>query len=305
MYGPGIYFKTNAQGFRNNEDFEVEAPNDKLRVICSGDSFTLGYGVDNDHTWCQLLASMDDRLQTVNMGQGGYGVGQAYLWFKRDGASLEHNIHLFAFVTSDFKRMRRDTFEGYGKPLIKLQDNSLIIDNIPVPTRAYYVPWVTSNREIIDELRSVQLLRQVFFQHNADVEEGGASTDEEQGAPPEFVAAKILEDLQRINTSKNSILILVYLPVNGDYYPDEKTDSWREYVRLASERTGTLFVDPVDEFRKLPSDEVQAMFISGDDIDFPGAAGHYTVKGNKFVAEVLHDKLVSFPEVSAKFDELK
>jgi hypothetical protein len=305
MYGPGIHFKTNAQGFRNNDDFEVEAPDDKLRVICSGDSFTLGYGVDNNHTWCQLLASMDHRLQTVNMGQGGYGVDQAYLWYKRDGTSLEHDIHLFAFVTSDFKRMRRDTFEGYGKPLIKVQDNALVIDNIPVPRRAYYVPWVTSNREIIDELRSVQLLHRVFFQHNADVEEEEASTDAGQEAPPEFVAAKILEDLQRINTSRNSTLILVYLPLWGDYQPDEKTDLWREYVRLASERTETLFVDLVDEFRKLPAGEVQAMFISDDDIDFPGAAGHYTVKGNKFVAEVLYDKLVSFPEVSAKFDELK
>ena len=124
-------------------------------------------------------------------------------------------------------------------------------------------------------------------------------------APAEFVAAKILEDLQRINTSKNSILILVYLPLSGDYQPDDKTDLWREYVRLASERTGTLFIDLVDEFRKLPSDEVQGMFLSDDDIDYPGAAGHYTVKGNEFVAEVLYNKLVSFPGVSAKFDELK
>ena len=55
MYGPGVYLKTNSQGFRNNYDFDTAVPNGKYRIICSGDSFTLGYGVDNDHTWCQLL----------------------------------------------------------------------------------------------------------------------------------------------------------------------------------------------------------------------------------------------------------
>src|SRR5262245_16084642 len=55
MYGPGVYLRTNSQGFRNNHDFDPAVPNGKYRIICSGDSFTLGYGVDNDHTWCQLL----------------------------------------------------------------------------------------------------------------------------------------------------------------------------------------------------------------------------------------------------------
>jgi len=305
MYGPGIHLKTNAQGFRNDEDFEIKIPNNKLRVICSGDSFTLGYGVDNNNTWCQLLASIDDRLQTVNMGQGGYGVDQAYLWYKRDGTKLEHDIHLFAFITSDFKRMQHDTFEGYGKPLIKLRDNALIIDNTPVPRRAYYVPWLTSNRESIDKLRSVQLLHTIFFQHDADEEEREAPTDKRQEASVEFVAEKILKDLQHINGSKNSTLVLVYLPVRGDDQPSEKTNLWREYVRLASKRTGTLFVDLVDEIGKLPPDETHALFIAEDEIDFPGAAGHYTAKGNKFVAEILYDKLLSIPEVSAKLDEIK
>src|SRR4030067_1754782 len=37
-YGPGIYFKTNSQSFRNNKDFTVEVPRGKIRIICSGDS---------------------------------------------------------------------------------------------------------------------------------------------------------------------------------------------------------------------------------------------------------------------------
>ena len=85
LYGEGLSIKTNSQGFRADRDYNVTPPAGKVRIICSGDSFTLGYGVDNDHTWCQLLTTFDDRLQTVNMGQGGYGIDQAYLWYERDG----------------------------------------------------------------------------------------------------------------------------------------------------------------------------------------------------------------------------
>ncbi len=86
MYGPGKYLRTNSQRFRNNEDFTLQVPPGKTRIICSGDSFTLGFGVDNDHTWPQLLAARAPNIETVNMGQGGYGADQAYLWYKRDGA---------------------------------------------------------------------------------------------------------------------------------------------------------------------------------------------------------------------------
>ena len=42
MYGPGIYLQTNRQLFRSNRDFDPQVPKDKVRVICSGDSFTFG-----------------------------------------------------------------------------------------------------------------------------------------------------------------------------------------------------------------------------------------------------------------------
>src|SRR5574340_918348 len=117
LYGPNTYLKTNEQGFRNDRAFDIAVPKGKFRILCSGDSFTLGWGVDNDHAWCERLKSFNPRLETVNMGQGGYGVDQAYLWYKRDGSKFQHQIQLLAFITEDFLRMSFDTFWGYAKPL--------------------------------------------------------------------------------------------------------------------------------------------------------------------------------------------
>src|SRR5271165_3353648 len=133
MYGRGKYLKTNSQRFRNNEDFSLQVPQGKTRIICSGDSFTLGYGVDNDHTWPQLLATRTPNIETVNMGQGGYGADQAYLWYKRDAAELDHNILILALIAPDLYRMQHSSFNEYGKPVLTLQNDHLVTTNVPVP----------------------------------------------------------------------------------------------------------------------------------------------------------------------------
>ncbi len=80
----------------------------------------MGWGVSNDQTWSQLLTSINQRLQTVNMGQGVYGVDQAYLLYKRDGSKFEHNIQIFAFITHNFVRIQNASFMGRRKSLLYL-----------------------------------------------------------------------------------------------------------------------------------------------------------------------------------------
>jgi hypothetical protein len=69
------------------------------------------------------------------MGQGGYGVDQAYLWYKRDGTKIEHNIQLFAFIESDFDRMRSAAFLGYSKPRLTVTGGQLSIGRAFVARR--------------------------------------------------------------------------------------------------------------------------------------------------------------------------
>ena len=131
LFGPGIYFRSNSQGFRNDKDFSREIPRGKIRIICSGDSFTMGYGVSNDQTWCQLLAQMDDRIQTVNMGQAAYGIDQAYLWYERDGSKLDLDLHIFAFIYDDFARMTFASHWGYGKPILVIENEQARREECP------------------------------------------------------------------------------------------------------------------------------------------------------------------------------
>lgn len=290
MYGPGIYVRTNSQSFRNNYDLSARVPDDKVRLICSGDSFTFGYGVDNDHTWCQLLASLDNRLETVNMGQGGYGIDQAYLWYKRDGTELEHEVHIFTFITDDFNRMQSDTFLGYGKPVLELEEGVIVTRNVPVPRRSFAAPWLIHGLRTLNGLKSIRLSQELFYRSNPVSNVNHQSRD---------LVIKIIEELQQLHQARNSILVLVYLPIEQDYTETE-SDSWRLFLAEHAAKNGWLYVDLVDEFRKLPSQEIRELFISEDAVDYYGASGHYTEEGNAFVAESLYKKLMTIPEISAK-----
>ena len=79
------------------------------------------------------------------MGTGGFGVDQAYLWYKRDGIQLDANVLVFAFIEDDFNRMQLPTFLARNpKPVILLDDKgSLSVHNVPVPTWGSHTkPWL-------------------------------------------------------------------------------------------------------------------------------------------------------------------
>src|SRR5262249_33225518 len=126
-------FTINAQGFRARETYERAVPAGKYRIVTLGDSYTMGYGVGDDATYPARMQALCPALQTVNMGQGGYGVAQDYLWDKRDGTKLDANLLVFAFIAHDFYRMSADNFIGYAKPVLRLKNNALAVENVPVP----------------------------------------------------------------------------------------------------------------------------------------------------------------------------
>ena len=117
FYGPGRGLTINRDGFRGVEDYIGHKPKDRFRVVCLGDSFTLGYGVDDRDTFPARLERIEPRVQAVNMGQGGYSVGQCCLWHRRTGASLEADALVFAFIADDIWRMGGERMaNGYAKP---------------------------------------------------------------------------------------------------------------------------------------------------------------------------------------------
>jgi hypothetical protein len=282
FYGPNKHLSTNAQGFRGTVDVTPEVPAGQRRVICSGDSFTFGVDLGDQSTWCVKLGS--PTIETVNMGQGGYGLDQMYLWYRRDGLSLTHDVHIVAFITEDFRRMAHTVFRAvdneYGKPRLALRDGAIIITNVPVPRRSYVLPSLRVYFRQLQQLRFMELAGLLGLV--------GQERPPKDVLPDDAVwtiAARVLADLKAWNEKKGSRLILVYLPRDIDYTTDD-ADPWRQRVRRWARNHGVTYLDLVASLRLLPGLEIPAMFIRNSPF-----GRHYTRRGTGWVADQIRPLL--------------
>ncbi len=82
-----------SHGIREREEIGFDKPKGQRRVVCIGDSFTMGWGVRAEDTWVRLLetdlrqGSAD--VRTVNCGGAGAIVADEYAW------ALEDRFHRF------------------------------------------------------------------------------------------------------------------------------------------------------------------------------------------------------------------
>ncbi len=297
MYGPGRSFSTNSMAVRSNHETSPSIPTGKIRVVCSGDSFTMGYGVDTNAGWCQQLESIDNHFESVNLGQGGYGVDQAYLWYKRNSTKIAHDIQLFAFITDDFRRMQSDKFQGYGKPFLKVENSAIVNTNRPVPRISYIFPRFPLLRDGIGNLNVVKLLQRALVRVKPSGKPDGDAADNEadhQDSETRKVVLKIFEELQNTNQAKDSLFVLVYLPRRPNDSLGKESGPWRQFIHDVSVEHGFPIVDLVDEMAKLSPQESEGLYSDN---------GHYSEKGNLIAAQLLYKQLAALPAVAAKLQQ--
>jgi hypothetical protein len=278
VWGPGAGVRTNSQGIRARTEFEARVAPGRIRALCSGDSFAFGEGSGDLDTWCHLLTVLDDRLETVNLGQPGYGVGQSYLRYLRDGAPLDHQIHLFTFVDGDFDRAGRRSHYGYARPLLRLVGDELEVDNVPVPR---VLPAISRfARRLSEQLRSVEFAaRAVKRLFPSRPSRGGTQLD--RLAP---LVERLFREVQQVNRDKGSAVVFVYLPTAQNL---DREGRWQGWVQKALDSLGYSFIDLTPALRELPREVAGELFLPPDS----DAAGHYSRAGNKWVAETLYARL--------------
>lgn len=284
MYGPNRHLTINGQRFRSKQEFSRKVPDHRIRVICSGDSFTLGHTVDDDATWCARLETLEPRFQTINMGQGGYGIGQAWLWYEREKESFDHQVHILAFIAEDFRRISATTFVGYGKPVLKVHDGDIQVTNVPVPKTAYVGESLMRNAIHLQQLCSVRVMRRMISgaEHVPDereVEETGLS-----------VAAAVFRRLQAWHKAHNSTFVLVYLPVESEYRTPPNV--YRTFVQELALKENQNFIDLALPINELEFADMTRLY-----------EGHFNERGNQFVAEYLHRKLLEIPAIATALNQ--
>jgi hypothetical protein len=119
-------FRTNAQGFRDDENYEYRKPDGLRRVLVLGDSQTQGFEVRQSATFAKVL---ENRLrakgvdaQVLNTGISGFGTAEELMYLEHDGMKYHPDAVVLAFFGNDFD-------DSVKSGLYEIADGKLVVRN--------------------------------------------------------------------------------------------------------------------------------------------------------------------------------
>ncbi len=129
-----IPIHTNSMGFRGSREYQIQQPTSVTRILSLGDSFTFGWGVEDNETFSAQLEKQNSNFEVLNLGVSGYGLDQIYLSYQLIGKQFHADYVLITIFPEDFWRSTRSfTDSGYSKPYFRLtRRNQLVLENSPV-----------------------------------------------------------------------------------------------------------------------------------------------------------------------------
>jgi len=131
---PGGYsyrFRINSKGLRGKE-CSYEKPENTLRILCLGDSFTFGLGAGEDETFPAVLERElfgklhGKKAEVLNAGVSGTGTSRQCAWYEAEGRKYTPDIVILGFFTDDWF--------GSFRPFYVMQGNGLV-RNVPYRAR--------------------------------------------------------------------------------------------------------------------------------------------------------------------------
>lgn len=100
-------FRTNAQGFRDDENYPKEKPAGEFRVLVLGDSHTEGYEARQDKIFAEVLEKRlrahGIKAKILNTGISGLGTAEELLFLKYEGMKYHPDAVILAFYENDFE----------------------------------------------------------------------------------------------------------------------------------------------------------------------------------------------------------
>lgn len=101
------HFTTNSQGIRSLREIDKEKPGGVVRILCLGDSFTMGWGVDDKETYPELLYKIlsmkypSKKFEVINAGNIFTNILDEIDYYNEKGASLNADLVVLQFYSND------------------------------------------------------------------------------------------------------------------------------------------------------------------------------------------------------------
>lgn len=300
-----VLIKSNSHGFRDKEYQLIKGKGIK-RVIVLGDSFTWGWGVEQEEIFCEVAEREMENTEFINLGQNAYGTAQELLILKKHGLKFAPDLIVVAFYNNDL-------YENYGVnksvriPYFSLEDGKLKLTHRPQPQsttekiktklKNHFLLYHLVNHRLA--LLKMQRKKYVEKQRKKYAERYGISGYFFKDDSEEIINAWSITEalLKEINDLSNKRLLIMYIPtrlqVEDDTYQEAlklsnidggEIDLLRPNKLLSriSDRHGISFLDLTQYFREEYKKNVSIYFEHD---------GHMTKEGHRLAGKKLREKI--------------
>jgi hypothetical protein len=214
-YPPGstrdLSLVSNADGFRNDRDFDDDDPRPRLWVL--GDSMTFGEGVEVEDRVTGVIASREPGWRVDNLGMTGWGLDSMVRAYERIARKRRPQAVLLDFYTDDFRRLR-PYYAGMGYASLKYEIDDGVLVDVPFPRPP----------GALRRLRIVQAVEQSYWRIGRN----------------RYPLNEALLDRLRTLTAPQVALAVAFLPGSADTAEDQER---RAFLRAWCSRTGTPYAD--------------------------------------------------------------
>lgn len=93
-------FRTNSRGLRDR-DYPLARVPGLVRIVVLGDSFTWGYGVNDQEVFTERLEALLDSVEVINLGVAAYGLAQEIAYLRREGFLYNPDMVILALCLND------------------------------------------------------------------------------------------------------------------------------------------------------------------------------------------------------------
>lgn len=218
-------FTTNAQGFRNFDDFAYAKADGVVRVMAIGDSHTQGYEVDQDYTFASIIEKFLRKngvnAQVFNTGVSGFSNAEQLLLLENELVNYSPDYIVLGFFANDFQ-------DNIKSGLFKIEDGQLVstgkmmhIPGVKIQNAIYAVPgvqWLSENSYFYSMLfNSVWLYaKRLLLQQSIDkVMEVAVPTKSEFGDYEKDLARLIIRRMHHSAKSMGAKLVILDIPTIG------------------------------------------------------------------------------------------
>ncbi len=293
----GIVYKTNAEGWREEREYQKEKPVNTYRIMVLGDSITFGMtGFKQTEIYPKLLEGLLNsngrgmHYEVINAAVYGYSNSQEILYLKRYGLEYNPDLVIIGFCVNDLYPSE-NPFPQTAPPFY----NTLSVSQIQNPLFQAASDTEAGRQSVFDRLYLRALFKRLWYSRKKieKVRQKAVKTKEKLRSTAWKLIDNNLNELSTMAEKNNFKALLLFIPQHYMNYKENQNAAFITRLKNIAGKNNIPFLNLVPEFYN--SHDIYNLYRMAGTISKYHDTIHLSKKGHKLTARVLYNYITRKP----------